>query len=83
MGLSLGCNPPRLNYKLTFQAEIDRVEKLVAKMQKKNALLADDDEETEADEDKEVDGKKEPLHSAYWTLTHMPCLLHIALPRMS
>lgn len=52
------------------QAEIERVEKAVAKMQKKNALLADGDDEPNAEalEDadetpKEDGGAKEPTHS--------------------
>ena len=49
------------------QAEIERVEKLVTKMQKKNALLAEGDDEAEADEETAVTGEdggaKEPTHS--------------------
>ncbi|WWD20132.1 hypothetical protein CI109_104608 [Kwoniella shandongensis] len=50
------------------KAEIERVEKLVAKLQKKNAVLTGDDEEEENDavaeaEANETGGAKEPTHT--------------------
>lgn len=46
------------------KTEIDRVEKLVAKMQKKNSLLAEDDDEEDKEVVDEAGGNKEPLHTA-------------------
>ena len=45
------------------QAEVERVEKLVAKMQKKNALLAEGGEEDAVADAEEEGGRKEPTHS--------------------
>jgi hypothetical protein len=53
---------------IMHQAEIERVEKVVAKMLKKNALLAEGDEDALADAD-ETGGKKEPIHSRSERLT--------------
>lgn len=39
------------------------MEKLVAKMQKKNAAATGDDADADADEDVEQGGAKEPFHS--------------------
>lgn len=49
------------------QAEIERVEKLVAKMQKKSGVLAAGDDEAQV-EPKEGGGAKEPFHSKSYRL---------------
>ena len=54
-----------------MKTEIDRVEKLVAKMQKKNSLLAEDDDEEDKEVVDEAGGNKEPLHST----SGRPCRL--------
>ena len=68
--LRLGSTYFGLQAALTIQAEIDRVEKLITKMQKRTAASTEVEAEDNVEEPgahaviAEVDGVKEPTHSA-------------------